>query len=221
MKLTEKDILLSDYLEHKITEAELLARHPEWREDIEMIKLSIHALDSMEFVQPKSSVSIVPAKAIVNRLGRRWWYVAAGVAISLFVGLSLFTKDFKSSKELGSGGVEVEKADEKIVALWNLWQKEKTSNRDKARLISLAVNDQNSAVRYIALQQLSEQGLFLEENELYQYLEGERNFNNQVAWIELWVKIHHTRSKRLQEWLSKENINPQVKAYGEQIVENI
>lgn len=221
MKLTEKDILLSNYLAHKITEAELLARHPEWKEDIEMIKLSIQALDNMEFVQPKSTVRISAPKPIVNRMGKKRWYVAAGVTIFLLVGMSLFIMDFKSSKKIESGGVEIGKTDEKIVGLWKLWQKKKTSNSDKARLISLAVNDRNSTVRYIALQQLSEQNLFLEEKELYQYLEGERNFNNQVAWIELWVKIHHTKSKRLQQWLKKEDIHPQVRAYGEQIVKNI
>ena len=221
MKLTEKDILLSNYLAHKITEAELLARHPEWKEDIEMIKLSIQALDNMEFVQPKSTVRISAPKPIVNRMGKKRWYVAAGVTIFLLVGMSLFIMDFKSSKKIESGGVEIGNTDEKIVGLWKLWQKKKTSNSDKARLISLAVNDRNSTVRYIALQQLSEQSLFLEEKELYQYLEGERNFNNQVAWIELWVKIHHTKSKRLQQWLKKEDIHPQVRAYGEQIVKNI
>ena len=104
MKLTEKDILLSNYLAHKITEAELLARHPEWKEDIEMIKLSIQALDNMEFVQPKSTVRISAPKPIVNRMGKKRWYVAAGVTIFLLVGMSLFIMDFKSSKKIESGG---------------------------------------------------------------------------------------------------------------------
>lgn len=222
MKITDKDLLLADYMDGTISEADLLALYPELREDIEMINLSKNALSNLELESPTSKVDM-PLEQYSKVFFRKQTWVAAALMI-LFITVALSLHKFYQNKSESIEFAEIfknEKTDIKILALWSMWQENSISEQHRKQLLDVALNDKNSNVRYMALQKLSEQPLALSQPDLYQYIEREESLNNQTAWIELWVQIHNTKSDLLEQWLNQEKINPFIKEYGVGIINNI
>ena len=218
MSMINKDILLADYLDGKISESELLSKHPELSTDIEMIKSSQSALEKLEMIKPQKEFDIKSANSF-NKFSPRIWYAAA--SIILIIGLSLIFQDFNIKKtDYFDENLSARGIDEKLMGLWSIWESDDIDNNNREKLLDLARNNDNSNVRYLALQKLIDQSIKLEEEELYRFLNDETNFNNQTAWIDLWQKQSRGKSEMLMSWLEKDYVNPIVREYGEESIRN-
>lgn len=218
MKINKKDILLADFMEGNISKADLLAKYPELREEIELIKLSINALEKLEPAEPEKTININSNISLLVRIPKTAWYAAA--AILIVVSLSLFITGNDSINTTVNNYIISEKTEVKIIDLWRFERIERIDQKQQELLLNLALYDQNSNIRYMALQKLIDQPLFLQEIKLYQFASNENNATNQTAWIDLWIKLH-ADTKGLKKWLNKSDLDPLVKTYAETEIKNI
>ena len=94
MSIINKEILLADYLDNKISESELLSKHPELSEDIELIKRSKNALGKLELIDPKKEFDIRKTKSVFQ-INTKIWYAAASIILILGLGMLFNVINFK------------------------------------------------------------------------------------------------------------------------------
>jgi hypothetical protein len=219
MNTNERDLLLVDYLDKKVTRQELLNKFPDLAMELDLINLTINALNSLPEVNTGKQMEIPVTGTVIKFNRRKYWYAAATViliagAAFLFV-FRNGNENYKLSMLLSSN-----KTDEKIKALWSVFQLKSQSKSYQKKLLLLATKDNNSNIRYMALEELGEITEPLSEPELINYISQEQIFTNQTAWLELWVKLHPQPGNELQTWLNKEGINPTVKNYGLRLIKS-
>lgn len=211
--MDEKDLLLADFMEGKITEDELRTLYPDLTADIELIKLSMGALEKLPQVSSQAVIDIIPKRR--SRVIRNYWLAAA--CLTLIVGIGwLVSNDHKKLQWTDSTST-----DQQIVALWGEWNNVDKSEAKQRQLLEIATGNHNSNVRYLALEHFMQQPLALSQADLTKYLGNEKNLTNQIMWLELWIKLYHENDDEFKQWLDQEDINPLVKAYGEELIKNI
>ena len=219
MNTNERDLLLVDYLDKKVTRQELLNKFPDLVVELDLINLSTNALNSLPEVNTSKQMEIPVTGAVIKFNRRKYWYAAATVI--LIAGAAFL---FVFRNELGNNKFSMllssNKTDEKIKALWSVFQPKSQSKSYEGKLLLLATKDNNSNIRYMALEELGEITEQLSEPELINYISNEQIFTNQTAWLELWVKLHPHPGDELQRWLNMEGINPTVKSYGLSLIKS-
>jgi hypothetical protein len=221
MNITNKDRLLADFMEGKISETELLDQHPEWQEEVEMIKLSRQALAELVAPSPEKKIRVEVEEVKKKSIKRVGWYLAAASVVVLLALALILNRQPNENPGSFAQNASRRSTVVQIDSLWQLWDRPTLKQEEREALLDLALHHANSNLRYLALQKLATDPPPLVEKELFQFASQEQSFNNQTVWLELWVQLHASRPPELLKWLEQEEIHPQVKDYGRQLTSSL
>ncbi|MEM7103694.1 MAG: hypothetical protein AAF502_11220 [Bacteroidota bacterium] len=220
MSIKDKDSLLADYLEGLISEEALIGLYPDLQSELKDIKRAQSALAQLESPDQEKGVIIdfpPPTTSVKNTL-----FIKLAASILFLVSLVLLIQHLGNpNQNLISLDLEKASTEEKLQAIIEIMSSDISGKEDITQLIGLAVNDDNSNIRYLALQKLADNPPQLTETTILNSLEKEQIINNQIAWIELWVILNKKDPKTIQNWLDQPERHPLVKSHGEQIIKGL
>ena len=219
MENSIQDLLLTDYLDGKISKQELVERFPDLKEDAELLELSVQALNSLTLLEPGLNTLTRTHEHRIPIVRRNYRYATASIFLVAIAALFFFlTREGKNIHHF-SAQVKVSRTDEKITVLWKILQPGGGPGNYQ-QLLQLATTEKNSAVRYLALEKLVQQPVYLSEAELKNKISSEPIFTNQTVWLELWAKLYPSSEQEMIQWLNGDQVNPTVKKYGLSLLES-